>query len=146
VGINSRLDELQAAILRVKLSHLDAWTAGRRQKAARYRELFSESGLQSHVALPFEPEYSVHVYNQFVVRAANRDQLREHLWRSGIPSEIYYPSPLHLEQAYAYLGYRAGEFPNSERASAETLALPIFAELTEAQQRAVVTAISEFYF
>lgn len=146
VGINSRLDALQAAILRVKLSHLDAWTAGRRQKAARYRELFAELGLQSHVTLPFEPENYVHVYNQFVVRAANRDQLREHLRRSGIPSEVYYPSPLHLEQAYAYLGYRAGDFPNSETASAETLALPIFAELTEAQQRAVVTAIGEFYF
>jgi dTDP-4-amino-4,6-dideoxygalactose transaminase len=143
--VNSRLDALQAAILRVKLRHLHAWTEARQRNAARYRRLFSEFRLQSWVESPVEPENGVHVYNQFVVRAAKRDALREHLRYFGIPTEIYYPSPLHLERAYTFLGYRPGDFPHAEQACKHTLALPIFAELTEARQRAVVGGLADFY-
>jgi dTDP-4-amino-4,6-dideoxygalactose transaminase len=145
VGINSRLDALQAAVLLVKLRHLADWTEARRRNASLYQRLFTELGLQESVTLPVESHDYLHVYNQFVIRVANRDALREHLSRSGIPTEIYYPSPLHIERAYAFLGYKLGDFPNSERASRENLALPIFAELTELQQRAVVGSIAQFF-
>lgn len=145
VGVNSRLDALQAAILRVKLRHLHAWTEARQRNAARYKRLLSELGMHRWVESPVEPDNCIHVYNQFVVRAAKRDALRRHLSYSGIPTEVYYPSPLHLERAYTFLGYKSGDFPHAERACNHTLALPIFAELIEAQQRAVVEAMSDFY-
>lgn len=145
IGINSRLDTLQAAVLRVKLRHLSVWTTARRQNATRYRELFAEAGLSNHVQVPCEPAGFEHVYNQFVIRVSNRDELRRHLTSAGIPTEIYYPLPLHLQPAFSYLGYEAGDFPVAEHASKEVLALPIFPELTYAQQQAVVAAISEFY-
>jgi dTDP-4-amino-4,6-dideoxygalactose transaminase len=145
VGVNSRLDALQAAILRVKLKHLPEWTEGRRCNAHRYRRLFSEAGLNGYVTLPTEPTGTRHVYNQFSIRVQQRDRLREHLRQRGIPTEIYYPLPLHLQSAFSYLGYREDSFPEAESASRQVLALPIFAELTEEQQKTVVTAISEFY-
>lgn len=145
VGISSRLDALQAAILRVKLKYLAEWTEGRRRNAHRYRRLFDEAGLNGYVILPTEPIGTYHVYNQFSVRVQQRDKLREHLRQRGIPTEVYYPMPLHLQSAFAYLGYREGAFPKAESASRQVLALPIFAELTEEQQEAVVTAIAEFY-
>jgi dTDP-4-amino-4,6-dideoxygalactose transaminase len=145
VGMNSRLDALQAAILRVKLRYLDTWTDERQRNAARYRKLFAELGLTKWVRVPEDPSNCVHVYNQFVIRTRERDKLREHLRQSGIPTEIYYPSPLHLECAYTYLGYKRGDFPEAEAACRQTLALPIFSELTEEQQRAVVEAVASFY-
>lgn len=145
LGVNSRLDALQAAILRVKLRHLDRWAAARRRKAERYRELFREFGLESAVKAPAAPARFTHVYNQFTVRAKKRDALREHLQGRGIPTEIYYPKPLHLQKAFAYLGHKSGDFPASEAASAEVLSLPIYPELTEDQQRAVVAAMADYY-
>lgn len=145
LGMNSRLDALQAAILRVKFSHLDRWTGARRQNAARYRQLFKEAGLGERIGLPIEPPGLVHVYHQFVIRTTRRDELRDHLRNSGIPSEIYYPVPLHLQPAFAYLGYGSGSFPQAEAASREVLALPIFPTMTEAQQKSVVDAIAEFF-
>jgi dTDP-4-amino-4,6-dideoxygalactose transaminase len=145
LGINSRLDVLQAAILRVKLKHLHTWTTARQRNAARYKQMFVRAGLERFVTLPLQPEGSVHVYHQFVIRTRRRDELREHLQQRGIPSEIYYPVPLHLQPAFKYLGYRSGEFPRAEAACREVLALPIFPELTEQQQEAVVDAIAEFF-
>ena len=145
LGCNSRLDELQASILRVKLRHLESWTAARQRNADRYRALAAEYGLDSWIALPVHPRDLVHVYNQFVVRAQQRDELRDCLRQAGVPTEVYYPSPLHLQPAFAYLGYQRGDFPEAERASQEVLSLPIFAELTEDQQRTALTSISEFY-
>jgi dTDP-4-amino-4,6-dideoxygalactose transaminase len=145
VGINSRLDALQAAILRVKLRYLDKWTSDRRRNAARYRQLFEEYELTQQLTLPCSPEAGLHVYNQYTIRAPQRDQLQTHLREQGIATEVYYPGPLHLEPAFAYLGYRAGDFPNAEQASHEALSLPIYPELALEQQRAVVAAISRFY-
>jgi dTDP-4-amino-4,6-dideoxygalactose transaminase len=145
IGMNSRLDALQAAILRVKLRYLDAWTEKRRENAARYRQLLAASGLEEHVAVPVEPANTRHVYNQFTIRVADRDALRTHLSSRGIPTEIYYPSPLHLQPAFSYLGYHTGAFPESERASREVLSLPIYPELTAEMLSAVVDAIAEFY-
>lgn len=145
VGMNSRLDALQAAILRVKLPYLSDWAADRRSNACRYEELFAEYGLTEIVKLPVTPEASLHVFNQYSVRAPRRDELQRYLRDQGIPTEIYYPSPLHLQPAFAYLGYRAGNFPEAETACAEVLALPIYPELRAEQQRAVVATISEFY-
>jgi dTDP-4-amino-4,6-dideoxygalactose transaminase len=145
LGINSRLDELQAAILRVKLCHLKSWTAARQRNAERYRALAAEHGLDRWIALPAHPRHSVHVYNQFVIRAQQRDELRECLRQAGVPTEVYYPSPLHLQPAFAYLGYQRGDFPAAELASQEVVSLPIFAELTEGQQRTVLASVSEFY-
>src|SRR5216683_5384260 len=144
LGMNSRLDALQAAILRVKLRHLDQWTAGRRHNANRYRELFIEYGLDSHVNVPPAPSESVHVYNQFTIRTGQRDALKQYLRDNGIPTEIYYPHPLHLQPAFANLAYKSGSFPESEDASAKVLSLPIFPELTEEQLRIVVQTIAEF--
>jgi dTDP-4-amino-4,6-dideoxygalactose transaminase len=144
VGANFRMDALQAAILRVKAPHLDGWTNGRRANAARYRALFREAGLLDSVTLPSDPADSRHIYNQFVIRVADRDGLRAHLDERGIGTEIYYPVPFHLQPCFADLGYRRGDFPKAERAAADSLALPIYSELTEAQQHAVVSAIGEF--
>jgi dTDP-4-amino-4,6-dideoxygalactose transaminase len=144
LGMNSRLDALQAAILRVKLRHLEHWAAGRRRNAERYRELFHEFRLESMIKSPATPPGYTHVYNQFTIRVRERDALREHLQSRGIPTEIYYPKPLHLQKTFAYLGHQLGDFPESETAGLEALSLPIFPELTEEQQRSVVAAIADF--
>lgn len=143
VGMNSRLDAVQAAILRVKLRHLADWNAARRRNAARYRKLFEDFNLSGKLTVPQEPQRKTHVYNQFTIRVPNRDSLREKLRSRGVPSEIYYPIPLHQQKAFEYLGYKAGAFPESERASREVLSLPIYPELTEEQQHRVVAAIAE---
>ncbi|MCU1247632.1 MAG: degT [Edaphobacter sp.] len=145
LGINSRIDALQAAILRVKLRYLDNWTDGRRRNAEAYRQLFAEHDLTDQLTLPRAPVGSFHVYNQFSIRARRRDELQEYLRRWGIPTEVYYPSPLHLEPAFANLGYRSGDFPNAEAACREVLALPIYPELTLDQQRRAVGTIARFY-
>jgi dTDP-4-amino-4,6-dideoxygalactose transaminase len=144
VGGNFRLDELQAAVLRVKAPHLPAWTAGRRRNAARYREMFAARGL-SQVVLPVEQPGAFHIYNQFIVRLPDRDAVKAHLQARGIGCEVYYPVPFHLQECFKGLGYAPGSFPESERAAAESLALPIYGELTEAQQGLVVSAIAGFY-
>jgi len=145
LGMNSRLDSLQAAILLVKFKHLESMTQARRRNADRYRELFQKAGLEKVIGLPVQPEGLFHVYNQFVIRTPKRDQLREYLRNSGIPSEIYYPSPLHLQPAFADLGYHAGAFPASEEASQQVLALPIFPMMSEEQQNMVVDRTAEFF-
>jgi dTDP-4-amino-4,6-dideoxygalactose transaminase len=146
LGTNSRLDALQAAILRVKLRHLEQWTESRRAHAQRYRELFEENGLTPFVTAPSEPASDYHhVYNQFSIRARNRDGLREFLCARGLPTEVYYPIPLHLQPAFSYLGYREADFPQAEAASREVLALPVFPELTELQITSVVKAMRDFY-
>lgn len=145
LGINSRLDAMQAAVLRVKLPHLNDWTDGRRRNAELYRELFRKHELLSKIRLPQEPEGYVHVYNQFSIRVKERDALRKHLQSFGIPTEIYYPSPLHLQPAYSYLGYQEGDFPHAEAACREVVSLPIYPELTQQHLEAVVSAIAAFY-
>jgi dTDP-4-amino-4,6-dideoxygalactose transaminase len=144
VGANFRMDAIQAAVLRVKAPHLDAWTDGRRRNASRYRALFREAGLDATIGLPVEPADRRHIYNQFVIRTPERDALKRHLDEQGIGNEIYYPVPFHLQPCFADLGYRPGAFPHAERAAAETLAIPIYGELTEAQQRTVVSTIEPF--
>lgn len=145
LGMNSRLDSLQAAILLVKFKHLDAMAQARRRNADRYRQLFRQAGLEELVVLPVQPERLHHVYNQFVICTPQRDQLREHLRNRGIPTEIYYPSPLHLQPAFAGLGYGPGAFPESEEASRHVLALPVFPQMTEEQQKIVVDGTAEFF-
>lgn len=144
IGTNSRLDSIQAAILRVKLKYLDEWAEGRRRNADTYRQLFAEYRLDQ-ITLPTAPVHCVHVYNQYTIRTPHRDELKAHLASVGIPSEIYYPLPLHLQKAFAYLGYKMGDFPNSEDAGKEVLSLPIYPELTQAQLRATVSAIADFF-
>ncbi|MEP6667619.1 MAG: DegT/DnrJ/EryC1/StrS family aminotransferase [Chthoniobacter sp.] len=148
IGGNFRIDAIQSAVLNVKLPHLDEWGAGRRARAAFYRtafaahtlpitlpaEVYADSGVANH-----------HIYNQFIIRAPRREDLRAHLTKAGIATEIYYPLSLHMQECFAYLGHREGEFPESERAAKETLALPIFPELTEDQQAYVVAQIAAFY-
>jgi dTDP-4-amino-4,6-dideoxygalactose transaminase len=145
LGINSRLDALQAAILNAKISHISDWTSARRCNAQRYRRLFADYGLASQVGLPGEAAGAFHVYHQFTIRVQRRDQLREFLKQHGVGSEIYYPLALHQQRAFAYLGYKQGDFPNAEKASAEVLSLPIYSELTEEQQEYVVAQIARFF-
>lgn len=145
VGGNFRIDALQAAILRVKLPYLDDWTAARRRNAQRYEALFKDAGLGGTVMLPQRSADSTHVYNQFVVRVPERDRVRAHLQSSGIGTEVYYPVPLHLQPCFHELGYRAGSLPVAETAANEALALPIYGELTDAQQSSVVQAIANFF-
>ena len=145
MGMNSRLDALQAAILRVKLRHLDAWSQGRREKAARYRERFAKFELDRMVRQPLTPANCTHIYNQYVIRTQRRDELKTFLRDCGVPSDIYYPLPLHLQKAFAFLGHKAGDFPESERASKEVLALPVFPEMSNDQQDLVVDSIVAFY-
>lgn len=145
IGANFRLDALQAAVLRVKAPHLSAWTAARRANAALYRELFAEAGLTGTVTLPAERPECFHIYNQFVIRAPRRDDLRAHLDARQIGTEVYYPVPFHLQQCFAHLPYTPGDFPEAERAAAETVALPIYGELTRDQIAHVVAAIRDFY-
>jgi len=147
VGINSRLDALQAAILRVKLRHLDSWTQARRANAERYREYFQKAGLVTDglVKLPREAEGNLHVYNQFVIRVDGRDALKSFLAERGVGTEIYYPLPLHLQVCFSGLGYTEGDMPESERASKESLAIPIYPEIGETAQRYVVDTIAAFF-
>lgn len=145
IGANFRLDALQAAVLRVKAPHLAAWTAARRANAALYRKLFAEAGLTGTVTLPAERPECFHIYNQFVIRAPRRDDLRAHLDARQIGTEVYYPVPFHLQQCFAHLPYEPGDFPEAERAAAETVALPIYGELTRDQIAHVVAAIRDFY-
>ena len=135
LGQNSRLDALQAAVLRVKLRHLEAWHAGRQANAALYRELLAGT----NVGLPLARPEARHIYNQFVVRTPKRDALKQHLTDAGIGTEVYYPRPLHVQECFADLGHRTGDFPQSEAAALETLALPIYPELT-GEQIAYVSA------
>jgi dTDP-4-amino-4,6-dideoxygalactose transaminase len=143
VGGNFRLDALQAAILKVKLKYLATWTEMRRNKASRYRSLFSEMGLSEYVSVP--EDSAGHVYNQFVCRFPDRDRLHPFLREKGVETEVYYPVPLHLQECFQHLGYQTGEFPEAEAAARESLALPIYPEITEEQQRYVVETIGEFY-
>ena len=147
VGINSRLDSLQAAILRVKFPHLDRWADARRANAQKYRELFSaaESTSDRTVGLPFEPTTGRHVYNQFVIRVRDRDALRAYLQDRGIGTEVYYPVPLHLQNCFSDLGYSEGDFPEAERAAREALSIPVYPELDRAAQKYVVENIASFY-
>jgi len=146
IGGNFRLDALQAAIVSAKLPHLDAWTAARQANARRYRQLFQEAGLVDHglVTLPYEAAERRHIYNQFVIRVPRRDDLRKHLADQGIGTEIYYPVPLHVQECFRYLGYREGDCPHSEAAARDTVALPIYPELTEEQIRYVVDTVRSF--
>lgn len=145
IGGNFRIDELQAAVLNVKLKHLDAWSAGRQRNAEYYDAAFVRAGVAEAVQTPHATAGVRHIYNQYVIRARDRDALRTHLASAGVGTEIYYPVPLHLQQCFAYLGHRAGEFPHSERAARETLALPIYPELVETQLQYVVDTIAAFY-
>jgi dTDP-4-amino-4,6-dideoxygalactose transaminase len=145
IGTNSRLHALQAAVLRVKLRHLDAWQQGRQNRADRYRLLFESAGLSSFITAPHIPPAKFeHVYNQFTIRSPRRDDLKAFLQATGVPSEIYYPLCIHLQKAFTYLGHRAGEFPESEKASREVLSLPVYPELPDAQQDRVVQVIADF--
>ena len=144
VGANFRIDAIQAAVLRVKLPHLTEWSAARRANAVRYRALFDEAGLDE-VTLPVEAPNRTHIYNQFVIRVPDRDRLKQHLDKAGIGTEVYYPVPFHMQQCFAGLGYAEGAFPVAEAAAQSSLALPIYPELTAAQQAAVVGAIRTFY-
>jgi dTDP-4-amino-4,6-dideoxygalactose transaminase len=147
VGINSRLDSLQAAILRAKFSYLDEWAYERRENAHRYGLLFKESieKLAGRVQLPIESIQGTHVYNQFVIRAQNRDELRAYLAGRGVSTEVYYPVPLHLQECFRDLGYSKGDLPESELAAQEALALPIYPELEERAQEFIVRALCSFY-
>ena len=143
VGGNFRLDALQAAILRVKLKYLAGWTEARRNNARRYRSLFEEMGLSKCVSVP--EDSAGHIYNQFVTRFPDRDRLQRFLREKGVETEVYYPIPLHLQDCFSDLGYRRGDFPNAETAASDSLALPVYPELIEEQQRYVVEQIREFY-
>jgi dTDP-4-amino-4,6-dideoxygalactose transaminase len=149
VGGNFRLDTIQAAALLVKLRHLDAWHKARQGHADRYGELFRQAGLAGTIGLPAvvdsTPGIRSHIYNQFVIRTPKRDALREFIATQGIGTEVYYPVPFHLQECFSDLGYKAGDFPESERAARETLALPVYPELTQEQQAYVVDRIAAFH-
>jgi dTDP-4-amino-4,6-dideoxygalactose transaminase len=152
MGANSRLDAVQAAVLRVKLRHLEDWNAQRRERAAEYDRLFAGAGLvtgrsspQATVQLLETAPQAHHIFHQYLIRASRRNQLRAFLASRGIGTQVYYPLPLHLQPCFSYLGYREGDLPESERASREVLALPMFPELTAGEQRYVVEGIAEFY-
>lgn len=145
IGGNFRLDEIQAAILLVKLKHLDDWTAGRQRNAAFYDAAFRRADLSAHVSTPVVMPGYRHIYNQYVIRVQNRDGLKRYLTDAKIGNEVYYPVPLHMQQCFAYLGYREGDCPESARAARETVAIPIYPELSEAHQQHVVDTIAAFY-
>ena len=139
------MDALQAAVVSVKLEHLDQWTGARQENADQYRMLFDNAGLSEILELPVEKE-DRHIYNQFVIRVPEkRDELREELKEAGIGTEVYYPVPLHLQDCFSYLGYSPGSFPVAEEAAQKTLALPIYPELTVEQQEYIVDTIKTFY-
>jgi dTDP-4-amino-4,6-dideoxygalactose transaminase len=143
IGGNFRLDALQAAVLRVKLPHLPAWTESRRANAARYRDLFERTGLASRCGLPVEPDRRVHTYHQYVVRVADRDRVRDELAARGVATEVYYPVPFHRQQCFAGLESSSHSFPQADAAAREVLALPIFPGLTKDQQDHVVSSIAD---
>ncbi len=145
VGINSRLDALQAAVLQVKLAHLDRWAEGRRRNAERYAKLLTEAKLLDRVTLPATTAGNVHVFNQFTIRVPRRDDLRSYLKEKGVGTEVYYPVCMHEQTCFADLGYQKGDLPVSEHAAQEVLSLPIYAELTDAQATYVVEQIKTFY-
>lgn len=146
VGINSRLDEIQAAVLRSKLPYLEEWIDGRQDRAKRYETLFADSGLAEYVTAPVVRPDARHVYHLFVVRVRDRiDELRAHLTAHGVGNGVYYPVPLHLQKCFAYLGYRNGDLPRAERAAVETVALPLYPELSDEQQDYVVNTIADFF-
>jgi dTDP-4-amino-4,6-dideoxygalactose transaminase len=147
VGINSRLDALQATVLRVKLPHLDDWTSTRQRRAARYETMFAEAGLSEEIQVPFVRSNGRHVFHHFVirVRGGKRDALRTHLRALGIAADVYYPVSLHLQECFGYLNYQKGMFEVAERASDETLALPTYSEMTDEQQEYVVRTIAKFF-
>jgi len=140
IGLNSRLDAFQAAVLSVKLKYLDGWSKVRCRNAENYNQLFSDTNLVT----PYVEPYNYHIYNQYIIRVSIRDELQELLKERNIGTAIYYPVSLHLQECYADLGYREGDFPESEKAAQETLALPIYSELTKEQQIVVVDTIKEF--
>lgn len=143
IGANFRCDALQAAILRVKLPHLAAWTTARRGNAATYDRLFADAGLVGRVTLPVQPSNREHIFNQYVVRVPARDRVRAAMAERGVSTEIYYPVPFHLQECFAGLGHRRGDFPAAEAAADSTIALPIYGELTPDQQHAVVAALAD---
>ena len=145
IGINSRLDALQAAILRVRLRHLEGWNEERRIVAERYAELFAENDLLESVTLPAEAKGGFHVFHQYVVRAKRRDELQKFLAARGVTTRVYYPLPLHLQHCFSYLGYKKGDFPVAEMLADEVLALPMFPELLPEEQQCVVSEIADFY-
>lgn len=145
IGINSRLDALQAAVLQVKLKYLDRWAEGRRRNAATYERLFRQAALLDRVTLPATQRGNFHVYNQYTIRVSRRDDLRAYLKEKGVGTEIYYPLPMHLQNCYRSLGYKKGSFPVSEQAAEEVLSLPIYAELSDSQLSYVVDTIADFY-
>jgi dTDP-4-amino-4,6-dideoxygalactose transaminase len=147
IGINSRLDALQAAVLRAKLPHLEEWTTGRQRKAQQYELMFLDAGLCEQIEVPFVRSNARHIFHQFVIRVRDgrRDALREHLRERGVGTDVYYPVPLHLQECFAYLGYKEGDFPVAEQAARETLALPVYPELTDEQQDYVVNMIAKFF-
>ena len=145
IGLNSRLDALEAAVLRVKLQHLDGWNAKRARNAANYQRLFTEAGLLEHVTLPATDPRNVHVFNQYTLRAQKRDELMAYLREHDIGHKVYYPVPLHLQECYQPLGYSKGDFPVSEQLAQEVLSLPVYPELTAAQMESVAQRVSEFY-
>ena len=145
VGVNSRLDEIQAAVLRVKLKYLDGWTEKRVKNAGYYSLLFERAGLLDYATPPHIEDSNSSVFNQYVIRAKKRDKLREYLKEKGIGTELYYPLPLHLQKCFKYLGYKRGDFPVSEKAAKQTLALPIYPELKKSEIDYVVSTIKDFY-
>ena len=145
IGGNFRIDELQAAVLRVKLKHLDAWTAARRANARYYDAAIAALPLSGRVSTPKALDGYRHIFNQYMIRAERRDELKAFLGGRGIGTEIYYPVPLHLQTCFEYLGHAVGDFPQSERAALETLALPVYPELAEGQLAHVVASLSAFY-
>lgn len=145
IGGNFRIDELQAAVLCVKLNHLDSWTEGRQKNARFYDQAFARAGLTSKVTLPVTVPGQRHIYNQYVIRVPERDKLKTHLGEAGIGTEIYYPVPLHVQKCFAYLGGKEGDCPESERAARDTLAIPIYPELRQEQLQYVVDTIARFY-
>ena len=145
VGGNFRLDALQAAVLIEKLAFLDEWTAGRQKNARYYDEKLAAAGLDGKVSTPVTRTGSRHIYNQYILRVKDRDALRTHLGDAGIGTEIYYPVPLHMQECFSYLGYSPEDCPESASAAAETIAVPIFPELTTDEQDYVVEKICEFY-
>jgi dTDP-4-amino-4,6-dideoxygalactose transaminase len=145
IGGNFRIDELQAAVLRIKLKYLDGWTSGRQRNAAYYDRAFAAAGLGSRVMTPRAAPGQRHIFNQYVIRVHERDALRKFLGEHGIGTEIYYPVPLDRQECFSYLGYAPGTFPESERAAAETLAIPIYPELTDDQLGTVVARVAEYF-
>ena len=145
IGGNFRIDELQAVVLRIKLKYLDGWTSGRQRNAAYYDRAFSAARLGSRVITPRAAPGQRHIFNQYVIRVHERDALRKFLGEHGIGTEIYYPVPLDRQECFSYLGYAPGTFPESERAAAETVAIPIYPELTEDQLGTVVARVTEYF-